>query len=140
MGRFLIFFLFLSIQAIGQTKTYVLLDSENYESLFQFEKSESYAKLKILDFESKEKGFEKPKDVDENRFIVVHPIPNEYYYEFNSDGKPYILKSIKNIEVHSIEEISKHKLWNKISPHSIYFMEKVKGEYFCWKMNPVIRE
>lgn len=98
--------------------------------------------MKILYYEKRNKGFKnQQKSKNENDVVLVESMPNSYYYEFNSKNSPKRKINIKNIKFYSIEDISKHRVWNKKYPHTIFFIDKIdKCNYYVSEMIPQINE
>lgn len=146
MKNLLIIIIFLTCKySFSQSKEliYVKIEKNKTKKLYSFEKTDNNnAKIKILYFEKRNKGFQNTqKSKNKDEIILVDSLPNSYYYEFTSVRNPKQINSLKNIKFHSIEGISKHQVWNKEYPHTIFFIEKIsKCSYYLWEMIPLINE
>ena len=132
-----------TITSISQEKNeiYVKMDKEKDKELYILKKRNQNLQIKIIYFEKRNNGFKKNKEKNNNEIVIVESLPNEYFYEFNSFGLPVKVSNINKFNYYSIEEVSKHKVWNKKPPHSIVFIEKLNNcNYNLWKMYPTINE
>lgn len=129
----------------SQNKEFIYVKIENSKGLYSFEKTKDNKKatIKILYSQNKEKEIINHSN-SKNRndsIIIVEPIPQSFYYKFESTDSPIETSNLKNIKSYSIEDISKHRIWNQEYPHTIYFIETInKYTYLIWKMNPKILE
>jgi len=140
----IIFLTVISSYSQNKELIYVKIDKNINKELYSFEKTNDNknAKIKIIYFEKKNIGFKNTKkSTDKDKIVLVEPLPNSFYYEFTSTGLPKQINNLKNIEFHSIEDISKHQIWNKEYPYTITFIEKINEcKYYLWKMTPLINE
>jgi len=120
-------------------KIYVMINKNTNTELFLFNKNINKAKIKIISYDRKNEGFKENKNNSE--LIIVEPIPNERFYEFNSVKPPKKISNLKKIKFYNIIDISKHKVWNKQYPNNIYFIEKISVDcFYVWEMTPKIYE
>ncbi|MFL0223049.1 hypothetical protein, partial [Tenacibaculum maritimum] len=141
-----IFFILIifSLNAYAQKNIlYVVIESKN-NSLFKFEKNNSFSSIKILKNEYRRTGFinqKKSKKYDNDIIIVKTQPVRKRYYEFQSYKKPKTVSSISDLKTYSIKDISKNieifkESWGN-HKYSIVFIEKVNCNYKLWEMKPI---
>jgi hypothetical protein len=124
-----------------KSEIYVKMEKVKYKNLYASKKINQNLQIKIIYFEKKNNGFKNNTKKNDDEVIILEPLPNEYYYEFNSIAKPVQVSNISKLNYYSIEDISKHKIWNKTPPHSLIFIEKLNDcNYNLWKMYPIMKE
>lgn len=122
---------------------HVLIYNTQDKDLFIFDKNEknTFAKIKIIYHDKKGIGFADKKEIKTDEIVIVKSQPNSRYYEFKSVDSPVTINTLDKLKLFSIEDISRHKLWNNNYLHSIIFVEKVKKDsYRLWKMEPIHEE
>ncbi|WP_397447877.1 hypothetical protein [Polaribacter sp. R77954] len=133
-----------SLISFSQKKSeiYVKIDKVKGKNLYALKKTSQNLQIKIIFFEKRNNGFKKnTKKNNDDELIILEPIPNEYYYEFKSIGEPVKVSNINKLNYYNVEDISKHKIWNKTPPHSLIFIEKLNDcNYNLWKMYPIMKE
>ncbi|MDT8416039.1 MAG: hypothetical protein RQ735_11785 [Flavobacteriaceae bacterium] len=135
-----------SQKLISNDSIFVLIDDDQHQNLFRFEKNKNneFAKIKILHFNSRNKGFYQNENGKSNKeIIIVEPQPNNVnYYEFTSIKPPINVSSIKNYITFSILELSKNsaEIWKK-HPYTLFFIEKSDcNSYNIWEMALTFQE
>lgn len=134
---------FVSFPAFNQeiNEIYIKIDNEKDDELFELNKSEESINLRVIFFEKRDEGFKKRTVKKNDEIVIVEPLPNENYYEFNSFGRPKKVKSINKFDYYNIIDISKHKVWNDKYPHKMIFIEKLNDCYYnLWKIYPIMNE
>lgn len=131
---------------LNKDSVFVIIDYSKNNNLFKFEKGKNnnQAKIKILHFDKRHKGFLNEKKQQSNKdIILINPEPNNInYYEFICNTSPINIPNIKNLTVFSIEDVSKNRkeVWREY-PYVIFFIEKLNCEaYNLWEMTPIFHE